>query len=143
MKGKTVVADASTLIGLSRIEQLVLLRDLYGEIVIPQSVYDEVVTESKHGSERIKAAKYLKVEKVSDSKGVELLLGYLGGAFTGWERSQFGLDISSGNSYSLRRIISHSQRRTRSNVVSVKYLKRHSLPAIYSGRNEERQSGAG
>jgi predicted nucleic acid-binding protein len=78
MKAKTVVADASTLIGLSRIEQLVLLRDLYGEIVIPQSVYDEVVTESKHGSERIKAAKYLKVEKVSDSKGVELLLGYLG-----------------------------------------------------------------
>lgn len=43
MKRKTVVADASTLIGLSRIKKLNLLRELYGEVVIPQSVYDEVV----------------------------------------------------------------------------------------------------
>jgi len=78
MKIKTVVADASTLIGLSRIEQLNLLRELYGEVVIPQSVYDEVVIESKDGSEKIKNAKYLKVEKVADSKVVELFLGYLG-----------------------------------------------------------------
>ena len=78
MKIKTVVADASTLIGLSRIEQLNLLRKLYGEVIIPQSVYDEVVIESKDGSERIKTAKYLKVEKVTDSKVVELFLGYLG-----------------------------------------------------------------
>jgi predicted nucleic acid-binding protein len=78
MKRKTVVADASTLIGLSRIKRLNLLRDLYGEVVIPQSVYDEVVIESKYGSEEIKTAKYLKVEKVADSKVVELFLGYLG-----------------------------------------------------------------
>ena len=78
MKRETVVADASTLIGLSRIKRLNLLRDLYGEVVIPQSVYDEVVIESKHGSEEIKTAKYLKVEKVADSKVVELFLGYLG-----------------------------------------------------------------
>lgn len=52
MKIKTVVADASTLIGLSRIEQLNLLRELYGEVVIPQSVYDEVVIESKDGSKK-------------------------------------------------------------------------------------------
>lgn len=38
MKIKTVVADASTLIGLSRIEQLNLLRELYGEVVIPQKL---------------------------------------------------------------------------------------------------------
>ena len=78
MKMKTVVADASTLIGLSRIKQLNLLRELYGEVVIPQSVYDEVVIESKDGSEKVKTAKYLKVEKVTDSKVVELFLGYLG-----------------------------------------------------------------
>lgn len=78
MKIKTVVADASTLIGLSRIGQLNLLRELYGEVVIPQSVYDEVVIESKDGSGKIKNAKYLKVEKVADSKVVELFLGYLG-----------------------------------------------------------------
>ena len=78
MKGKTVVADSSTLIGLARIEQLNLLKELYGEVVIPQSVYNEVVAESKYGSEKIKTAKYLKVEKVIDSKMVELFLGYLG-----------------------------------------------------------------
>jgi predicted nucleic acid-binding protein len=78
MKIKTVVADASTLIGLSRIEQLNLLKELYGEVVIPQSVYDEVVIEFKEGSKKIKNAKYLKLEKVADSKVVELFLGYLG-----------------------------------------------------------------
>ena len=36
MKRKTVIADASTLIGLSRIEQLDLLGELYGEVIVPQ-----------------------------------------------------------------------------------------------------------
>ncbi len=54
MKEKTVVADASTLIGLSRIEQLDLLGHLFGEVVVPQSVYNEVVSESKYSSEKIK-----------------------------------------------------------------------------------------
>lgn len=78
MKRRTVVADASTLIGLSRIERLNLLKDLYGTVLIPQSVYDEVVIESKYGSKEIRTAKYLKVENVTDSKVVELLLGHLG-----------------------------------------------------------------
>ena len=77
MKRNTVVADASTLIGLSRIGKLDLLQDLYGQVVIPQSVYDEVVSESKHGSKKIKMAKYLKVEKITDTQVVELFLGYL------------------------------------------------------------------
>lgn len=78
MKRKTVIANASTLIGLSRIGQLNILREIFHEVVIPQSVYDEVVTESKYGSEEIKSAKYLKVEKVTDNKVIELFLGYLG-----------------------------------------------------------------
>ena len=78
MKIKTVVADASTLIGLSRIEQLNLLRKLYGEVIIPQSVYDEVVIESKDGSEKIKTAKYLKVEEVADSKCGRIIFGVFG-----------------------------------------------------------------
>lgn len=78
MKRKTIVADASTLIGLSRIGQLHLLTELYGEVIIPQSVYDEVVREARSGSEEIKRAEYLEVEEVRDRKSVELLLGYLG-----------------------------------------------------------------
>ena len=42
MKGKIVIADASTLIGLLRIKQLSLLEKLFGKIVIPKGVYDEV-----------------------------------------------------------------------------------------------------
>jgi predicted nucleic acid-binding protein len=78
MKNKTVVADASTLIGLSRIGQLNLLEELYGEVFIPRAVYDEVVAESKYGAEKIKTAKYLKVQKITDSTLVDLFLGYLG-----------------------------------------------------------------
>ncbi len=47
MRRKTIIADASTLIGLARIEKLNLLRDLYGEVIVPQSVYDEVAIETK------------------------------------------------------------------------------------------------
>jgi len=42
MKGKIVIADASTLIGLLRIGQLSLLEKLFGKIIIPRGVYDEV-----------------------------------------------------------------------------------------------------
>lgn len=38
-----MVADSSCLIGLSRIEQLDLLRELFSEVYIPVAVYDEVV----------------------------------------------------------------------------------------------------
>ncbi len=70
MKRKTIIADASTLIGLARIEKIKLLKDLYGEVLIPQSVYDEVAKGTKHGSEKIQTAEYLKVEKVTDRKVV-------------------------------------------------------------------------
>lgn len=68
MKRRTVIADASTLIGLSRIGQLNILRE----------IFNEVVAESKYGSEEIKSAKYLKVEKINDNKVLGFFLGYLG-----------------------------------------------------------------
>ena len=39
----TVVSDASALINLARIGELELLRQLYGEVLIPQAVWREVV----------------------------------------------------------------------------------------------------
>ena len=42
-----IVVDAAPLIYLSKIGRLELLRKLYGKIVIPQGVWDEVVTEAQ------------------------------------------------------------------------------------------------
>ena len=72
------MADASTLIGLSRIDQLKLLRELFGHVFVPESAYNEVIEEDKPGSERVRKAEYLRVEKVSDRIGVEFLLQTLG-----------------------------------------------------------------
>ncbi|MBS1252183.1 MAG: hypothetical protein MAG451_01221 [Anaerolineales bacterium] len=40
-----VVSDASPLINLARVEQFDLLAIFYGQIVIPQAVYNEVVVQ--------------------------------------------------------------------------------------------------
>jgi len=53
----TVVVDASTLIGLSRIGQLSLLAGLYGQVIMPRAVYDEVVGEAKSGYRQVKEAR--------------------------------------------------------------------------------------
>lgn len=49
MKGKIVIADASTLIGLLRIGQLSLLEQLFKKIIIPRGVYNEVAVDRKEG----------------------------------------------------------------------------------------------
>ena len=41
----SVVSNASALINLARIGKLNLLRELYGELVIPKAVWHEVVVE--------------------------------------------------------------------------------------------------
>ena len=43
----TVVSDSTTLISLAKIGQFELLRDLFTEIIIPASVYEEVVNKGK------------------------------------------------------------------------------------------------
>lgn len=73
-----VVADSSTLIGLARIGKLSLLSELYGRVLIPKAVYDEVVGSGRHGSENAKMAEYLVVKEVKDEVAVELLLSSFG-----------------------------------------------------------------
>ena len=56
---KIVVADSSCLISLSRIGKLAVLHELFGEIIIPEAVYYEVVirAEGRVGSEEVKKDK--------------------------------------------------------------------------------------
>lgn len=74
-----VVCDSTTLIGLAKIGEIELLRKLFSRIIIPKAVYAEVVTqgEGKEGSEEVRKATWIEVEKVEDKRVVDLLSRHL------------------------------------------------------------------
>lgn len=43
MSGKTVVCDSGPLMALAKLNRLLLLRKLFGKVLIPQAVYQETV----------------------------------------------------------------------------------------------------
>ncbi|WP_017299853.1 DUF3368 domain-containing protein [Nodosilinea nodulosa] len=70
-----VVSNAGPIIALARIEHLFLLQDLYGELVIPTAVQQEVVClpTDLPGAREVKAASWIEVVGVSDSIAVSFL----------------------------------------------------------------------
>jgi len=54
-----VISDSSPIIALARASKLHLLRDLFGEILIPNGVYDELAQEGKAGAEEIKRGLFI------------------------------------------------------------------------------------
>jgi len=77
---KTVVADSSCLIGLSRIGKLAVLHELFGGIIVPEAVYYEVVIrgEGRVGAEEVKQAKWIKQQKVKNALAVRAFKVNLG-----------------------------------------------------------------
>ena len=78
MKAFRVAADSSCLIGLAQIKQFALLNELFLEVYIPQSVYDEVVVKGNGeiGSEETTSAiknGWLKNITVNDEVAVSAL----------------------------------------------------------------------
>lgn len=79
-----VVSNASPLIGLSLIDKLYLLKELWGEIVIPKAVYEEVVIkgEGKPGALLVENAvkdgciRVIEVKEKSSSKFLMSILDY-------------------------------------------------------------------
>lgn len=66
-----VIADSSTLIHLAAIDRLDLLRDFYGQVMIPEAVWRESVLqgEGKPGVSRIEAARHegwLQVQPITE-----------------------------------------------------------------------------
>ena len=63
------------LIGLASIGKFQLLKDLFGEIVIPSAVYNEVVIQGKYqpGAKETREADWIKVVEVQDHLAVNLL----------------------------------------------------------------------
>jgi len=70
-----VIANSGPLIALASIGEFRLLQDLFGEIVIPSAVYNEVVTRGKDqpGAKETKEANWIKVMEVQDRLAVNLL----------------------------------------------------------------------
>lgn len=64
------MSDSTPLIHLAKIDRLELLREFFGEIIIPEAVYRECVLEGGNSEDAlaIKNAKWIKVEKISDEK---------------------------------------------------------------------------
>jgi predicted nucleic acid-binding protein len=78
---KVVVADSSCLIGLSKIGRLEILHDLFGAVLIPEKVYQEVVVSGKGrpGAEEVKNASWIETRAVQNQLAVKALQLHLGG----------------------------------------------------------------
>lgn len=74
------VVDASPLIALARIERLELLRELFGEIVVPSAVWSEVVLSGlgKAGAREVVASGWIRRQNVVDQSAVSDLRRDLG-----------------------------------------------------------------
>ncbi|MBL7792671.1 MAG: DUF3368 domain-containing protein [Saprospiraceae bacterium] len=68
-----VVSDTSVITNLVQIDQLTLLKDLFGNIVIPQKVYDELTKVPKQ-IELIERLNWIEVKQISDSSHFDNLL---------------------------------------------------------------------
>lgn len=70
-----VVSDATPLIALAKIGHLHILIELFGQVIIPQGVYDEVVTNAPNrpGSAEIATANWIHVQSPTDKTKVAYL----------------------------------------------------------------------
>ena len=74
------VSNSTPLIALSKIGKLGLLQEYFGQIAIPNTVYDEVVVNGGilYGAEEVAEADWIIVEAAGNSLAVESLSMYLG-----------------------------------------------------------------
>jgi predicted nucleic acid-binding protein len=72
---RPVVSNSSPIIHLAKIGRLDLLQDFFGELLIPEAVYEECITEGRDRSEVpiIKQASWLRVVPVTNQNLVSLL----------------------------------------------------------------------
>ncbi|WP_069473701.1 DUF3368 domain-containing protein [Candidatus Marithrix sp. Canyon 246] len=71
-----VVSNTTPIISLSSINQIELLKKLFGNVYIPQAVYDEIKSKTSFGYNEIDQD-FFKVEKIKDRLAVNILLNDL------------------------------------------------------------------
>jgi uncharacterized protein len=72
-----VVSDTTPLIGLASIGRLELLQELFGDVYIPQAVFDETVTFGRAGSrakQEVASADWIHIVEIKDRLAVNVLL---------------------------------------------------------------------
>jgi predicted nucleic acid-binding protein len=77
---KVVIADSPCLIALSRIGRLGILQALFGNVLIPPAVHDEVVIkgEGQPGAKDVAACSWIKIQNVKNQLAVRALRSALG-----------------------------------------------------------------
>ncbi len=75
-----VVSNSTPLIALSKIGLFELLKDYFGEIIIPNEVYEEVVTRGGHlfGAREVSNSDWVQVVKAENRLAVDSLSVHLG-----------------------------------------------------------------
>ena len=70
-----VVSDTTPLISLLKIERIDLLEKLFGRVLIPQAVFDELVVDGrfKNEAEVIQNKKFIQIKNVNNQESVSIL----------------------------------------------------------------------
>jgi len=65
-----VVSNSSPLIHLAKIGKLILLEDLFNEIIVPEAVHKECVVEGRNRDDAVKISEavWIKIQKIRDNK---------------------------------------------------------------------------
>ena len=73
--GMMVVSDTTPLISRLKIERLELLEKLFGNVLIPQAVYDELIADErfKLETEQLKQKKFITARSVKNLDSVSIL----------------------------------------------------------------------
>lgn len=71
-----IVSNTTPIISLASIGKLNVLKELFGKIIIPQSVYDEIKAKESYGYKEIDSD-YIKIQAIKGTKYRDLLLNQL------------------------------------------------------------------
>lgn len=75
-----VVSDATPIISFLKINRLDILNKLFGEVLLPEAVYEELTSNSafQEEAERVKTCEFFKKVSVSNSETVDMLMRVTG-----------------------------------------------------------------
>lgn len=75
-----IISDTTPIISLIKADKLYLLEKMFGNVIIPKAVYDELTVNEKYGKEiaELKEAIFIKVGKVENNTSVNILRNVTG-----------------------------------------------------------------